>query len=143
MTPWLIELRLAYLYWDFEATVVLCQSCRCQTRDTDLDNISENDVKEPDCNINHQNWEDNDEDKTFNYLSEFFVSIVTYNCKAKYDWKEFTSLLQKCHFTMSLTLKFKIWLLFRLLLSAFVCFCLLLSAFACFCFCLLLPAFAI
>ena len=35
-------------------------------------------MKEPDCNINHQNWEDNDKDKTFNYLSEFFVSIVTY-----------------------------------------------------------------
>ena len=51
-----------------EAPVVLCQNCRCQTRDTDLDNISENDVKEPDCNINHQNWEDNDKDKTFNYL---------------------------------------------------------------------------
>ena len=42
-------------------------------RVTDLDNIPENDVKVPNCNIN-QNWEDNDinsnNNGSFYYLSD-------------------------------------------------------------------------
>ena len=50
------------------------------------------------------------------YPNSLFHCYV-YNCKAKYDWKELTSLFQKCHFTMSFTLKFK-FLLSCLLLRA-------------------------
>ena len=60
------------------------------------------------------------------YPNSLFHCYV-YNCKAKYDWKELTSLFQKCHFTMSFTLKFK-FLLSCLLLRALtghdsVCVC--------------------